>query len=102
VAVDAGHLLSAAPITTFTARTPVLAVEVEEGSDRLAAALAGHGFKARTDGDCVLVAMENEAIYDAIRDAVADLALPLVRIQQERRRLEDLFRDPAPIAGSPQ
>jgi hypothetical protein len=46
--------------------------------------------------------MENEAIYDAIRDTVADLALPLVRIQQERRRLEDLFRDPAPIAGSPQ
>jgi ABC-2 type transport system ATP-binding protein len=102
VAVDAGHLLSAAPITTFTARTPVLAVEVEEGSDRLAVALAGHGFKTRADGDCVLVAMENEAIYDAIRDTVADLALPLVRIQQERRRLEDLFRDPAPIAGSPQ
>ena len=102
VAVDAGHLLSAAPITTFTARTPVLAVEVEEGADRLAAALAGHGFKARADGDCVLVAMENEALYDAIRDTVADLALPLVRIQQERGRLEDLFRDPAPATGGQQ
>src|ERR1035437_7005527 len=47
VAIDAGRLLSAAPITTYTARTPVLAVEVEEGSDRLAATLTGHGFKAR-------------------------------------------------------
>ena len=96
LAIDAGHLLSSAPITSFTARTPVLAVEVEEGSDRLAAALSGRGFKARAEGDCVLVAIENEALYDSIRDAVADLALPLVRIQQERGRLEDLFRDPAP------
>jgi hypothetical protein len=31
-----------------------------------------------------------------VRDAVADLALPLVRMQQERGRLEDLFRDTAP------
>jgi ABC-2 type transport system ATP-binding protein len=106
LAIDAGHLLSAAPITTFTARTPVLAVEVEDGSDRLAAALVSNGFKARADGDCVLVAMEDEALYDAIRDTVADLALPLVRIQQERGRLEDLFRDTAPaavvVAGSAQ
>jgi ABC-2 type transport system ATP-binding protein len=102
LAIDAGRLLRAAPITTFTARTPVLAVEVEEGSDRLAAALAEHGFKTRTDGDCVLVAMENEALYDAIRDTVADLELPLVRIEQERHRLEDLFRDAAPTVGSVQ
>jgi ABC-2 type transport system ATP-binding protein len=98
LAIDAGHLLSAAPITTFTARTPVLAVEVEDGSDRLAATLAGQGFRARAEGDCVLVAMENDGLYDAIRDAVADLALPLVRIQQERGRLEDLFRETAPVA----
>jgi ABC-2 type transport system ATP-binding protein len=101
VAIDAGRLLSAAPITTYTARTPVLAVEVEEGSDRLAATLTGHGFKARLDGDCVLVAMEDERLYDAIRDTVADLALPLIRIQQERGRLEDLFRDGAPSIGNP-
>jgi ABC-2 type transport system ATP-binding protein len=100
LAIDAGHLLSAAPINTFTARTPVLAVEVEEGSDRLAAALVGHGFKARAEGARVLVAMENEALYDAIRDTIADLALPLVRIQQERGRLEDLFRDTAPVAAA--
>ena len=101
VAIDAGRLLSAAPITTYTARTPVLAVEVEEGSDRLAASLTGRGFKARLDGDCVLVAMEDERLYDAIRDTVADLALPLIRIQQERGRLEDLFRDGAPSIGAP-
>jgi hypothetical protein len=47
----------------------------------------------------VLVAIESDALYDSVRDLVADLALPLIRIQQERGRLEDLFRD-APTAGS--
>jgi ABC-2 type transport system ATP-binding protein len=96
LAIDAGHLLSAAPISHFTQRTPVLAVEVEEGADRLVAALAGKGARARQDGSRVLVAIESDALYDTVRDAVADLALPLVRMQQERGRLEDLFRDAAP------
>jgi ABC-2 type transport system ATP-binding protein len=102
LAVDAGHLLSAAPISTFTQRTPVLLVEVEEGADRLVAALTGRGFKATQDEECVLLALEDDSLYDAVRDTVADLGLPLVRIQQERRRLEEIFRDPAPIAGGVQ
>jgi ABC-2 type transport system ATP-binding protein len=100
LAIDAGHLLRAAPISTFTERTPVLAIEVEEGGDRLAAALGGKGARAQLEGNRVLVAIESDALYDTVRDAVADLALPLVRIQQERGRLEDLFRDAAPTAGS--
>ena len=40
----------------------------------------------------------DESLYDAVRDTVADLGLPLVRIQQERRRLEDIFREAAPSA----
>jgi ABC-2 type transport system ATP-binding protein len=96
LAIDAGHLLSAAPISHFTQRTPVLAIEVEEGADRLVAALAAKGARAREDGRRVLVAIESDALYDTVRDAVADLALPLVRMQQERGRLEDLFRDAAP------
>jgi ABC-2 type transport system ATP-binding protein len=99
LAVDAGHLLSAAPISTFTQRTPVLAVEVEEGADRLTSALVGRGFKAKRDEECVLLVLDDERLYDAVRDAVADLGLPLVRIEQERRRLEDIFRDDVPVAG---
>ncbi|HEY5474706.1 MAG TPA: ABC transporter ATP-binding protein [Candidatus Limnocylindrales bacterium] len=98
LAIDAGHLLSAAPISHFTQRTPVLAIEVEEGADRLVAALAAKGARAREDGSRVLVAIESDALYDTVRDAVADLALPLVRMQQERGRLEDLFRDATPGA----
>ena len=102
LAIDAGHLLKAAPISTFTQRTPVLAVEVEEGADRLTAALTGRGYKAKQDDGCVLLALEDEGMYDVVRDTVADLGLPLVRIEQERRRLEEIFRDAAPAAGGVQ
>ncbi len=43
VAIDAGRLLRAAPLGTFTERTGYLAVEVEEGQERLAAALDARG-----------------------------------------------------------
>ena len=102
LAIDGGHLLQAAPIAHFTERTLVLAVEVEEGADRLAGELERRGARARLDGMCVLVVLDGDGVYDAVRDSVADLSLPLVRIQQERRRLEDLFRDPAPVPGSNQ
>jgi ABC-2 type transport system ATP-binding protein len=97
LAIDSGHLLNAAPISDFTQRTPVLAVEVEEGSDQLAAALTKRGLKTRQEDSRVLLALEDDGAYDAVRDTVADLGLPLIRIQQERGRLEDIFRDPAPL-----
>jgi len=96
LAIDAGHLLSAAPISHFTQRTPVLAVEVDEGADRLAAALGPRVARVQVDGACVLLELTNDGVYDVVRDTVADLGLPLVRIQQERRRLEDIFRAPVP------
>ena len=98
VAIDNGHLLRAAPLGSFTEHTGVLAVEVEEGRDALAASLTRAGAEVRVDGRLVLVALEGEATYDVVRDAVADLGLPLVRVEQRRHTLEDLFRDEAPAA----
>jgi ABC-2 type transport system ATP-binding protein len=69
---------------------------VEDGADRLVDALIAKGARARRDEGRVLVAIDSDALYDTVRDSVADLAVPLVRIQQERGRLEDLFRDAAP------
>ena len=93
VAIDAGHLLHAAPLGTFTERTGYLAVEVEEGEERLAAALAAGGLTPAVDGRTVVVPIEDERPYDIVRDALADLGLPLVRLEQRRKGLEDLFAD---------
>ncbi len=99
VAIDAGRLLRAAPLAEFTTETGVLTVEVEEGRDALAARLADRGLRVlatAADGRLVQIALDDREPYDLIRDAVAELGLPLVRIERRRHSLEDLFRDGGP------
>ena len=86
------------PSSSFTEHTGVLAVEVEEGGERLAGALKGQGLEVVEDGRLVLVALDGERTYDLVRDAVVDLGLPLIRVEQRRHSLEDLFRDQPPEA----
>ena len=95
VAIESGRLLRAAPLTTFTEQTGVLAIEVEEHAGALVARLVERGLQARADGRTVLVALEDERPYDIVRDEIASLGLPLVRLEQRRHRLEDLFSDTA-------
>jgi ABC-2 type transport system ATP-binding protein len=91
LAIDAGRLLRAAPIASFTERTGTLAVEVEEGADRLARRLADRGLDARVEASTVLVDLPNTDPYDIVRDSVDELGLQLLRLEQRRHRLEDLF-----------
>jgi ABC-2 type transport system ATP-binding protein len=93
VAIEAGRLLRAAPLTTFIEQTGVLAIEVEDHADALVARLVERGLQARADGRSVLVALEDERPYDIVRDEIVSLGLPLVRLEQRRHRLEDLFSD---------
>jgi ABC-2 type transport system ATP-binding protein len=99
VAIEGGRLLRAAPLVSLTERTGVLAVEVDEGRDALAEALGQAGLTVATDGRVVLVDLVDERPYDLVRDTVASLGVPLVRIEQRRQRLEDLFRDEEPTAA---
>jgi ABC-2 type transport system ATP-binding protein len=93
VAIEGGRLLRSAPLGSFTERTGTLAVEVEDGRDALAARLASAGLTTAIDGTAVLIDLVDERPFDLVRDIVAELGLPLVRIEQRRHRLEDLFRD---------
>ena len=96
LAIDAGRLLRAAPLATFTQRTGTLAVEVEEGAEALVDRLARAGVQATLEPPrTVLVDVPDERPYDLVRDAVADLGLALTRLEQRRHRLEDLFSDEA-------
>ncbi|MEW5992734.1 MAG: ABC transporter ATP-binding protein [Chloroflexota bacterium] len=105
VAIEGGRLLRSAPLHEFVEQTGTLAVEVDEGAGILAERLAADGLAIALDGRAVLVDISDERPYDLVRDAVADLGLPLVRIERRRHRLEDLFRDatpgapPVPAAG---
>jgi len=93
VAIDAGRLLRADTITSFTQTSQVLAVEVTEGLAQLQAELAARGLAAAVHAKTLLVPLGGDGTYDVVRDCVADLALPLCRLEQRRHQVEELFRD---------
>ena len=95
IAIDGGKLLRAAEISTMTTASDVLAVEVSEGSDELAAYLSGRGLQVRRDGHLLLVPMETDEAYDAILGGVTELGLPLHRLDQRHHRVAELFAAPS-------
>jgi ABC-2 type transport system ATP-binding protein len=99
VVIDAGRLVRSAPVASLTERTQVLAVEVEGDGSALARRLAESGLTVREEGRVVLVGLEDDRPYDLIRDSVVDLGFGLVRMEQRRQTLEDLFRSEEPEAA---
>ncbi|BFV58160.1 ABC transporter ATP-binding protein [Kitasatospora sp. CMC57] len=100
VVIDGGRLLRSSSTASFTEATQVLAVEVTDrpddpGFDADAAVLArltAAGLAVRTDGSRVmLVQLADDDTYDTIRDTVADLGLGLVRLEQRRHRVAEIF-----------
>jgi ABC-2 type transport system ATP-binding protein len=102
VAIEAGRLLRADTITSMTRVSQVLLIEVDEGADQLLAELGRRGLEPRPYQRAVLVRLDDDATYDAVRDVVADLGLPLNRLEQRRRRIEELFRDDQPRDAEPE
>ena len=94
VVIDAGRLVRSGAVASFTERTQVLVVEVEGDSAALAQRLRDDGLTLRQEDGRILVGLEGERTYDLIRDAIADLGLALLCLEQARQSLEDLFRTP--------
>jgi ABC-2 type transport system ATP-binding protein len=92
VEIEGGRLVRSAPMTVLTAPTRVLSIEVDGDEDRLAQHLRGRGLSVTRSGRILLVEKENDAVLDLIRDSVVDLGLGLVRLEQSRRRLDELFQ----------
>jgi ABC-2 type transport system ATP-binding protein len=93
VAIDGGRLLRSDSMTSFTQVSQVLLIEVDEGIAVLQAELAERGLRPQRSDRALLVQIETDATYDAVRDAIADLGLPLNRLEQRRRHVEELFHD---------
>jgi ABC-2 type transport system ATP-binding protein len=93
VAIDGGRLLRSDSMTSFTEVSQVLLIEVDEGIGELQAELAERGLRPQRSDRALLVQIETDATYDAVRDAIADLGLPLNRLEQRRRHVEELFHD---------
>jgi ABC-2 type transport system ATP-binding protein len=99
IAIDGGRLLRSAQLTEMTASTDVLTIEVSEGADELAARLGQLGLPVRREGRLLHVALAEaekagfsaDHTYHLILTAVAELDLPLHRLDQQRHRVAELF-----------
>ncbi|MFE0099187.1 ABC transporter ATP-binding protein [Streptomyces sp. NPDC059009] len=106
VVIDGGKLLRSSSTTDFTQTTTTLAVEVTDtdehpdGTSALRRALKDRGVATHDDGrglpgagHTVLLEAESEETYDLVRDLVADLGLGLVRMEQRRHHIAEVFKD---------
>jgi ABC-2 type transport system ATP-binding protein len=98
VIIDAGRLLRSSATAEFTRATGRLVVEVHEppeggARDRLGYALAAAGAQVRPAGHLLELRIDGEQSFDLVRDLAADLGLGLVRMQQQRHHIDEVFRD---------
>lgn len=109
VVIDGGKLLRSSSTDEFTQVTASLAVEVTDtdahpdGTASLRAALAAAGAAVTTGaagseslasaGHLLYVEAAGEETYDLVRDTVAGLGLGLIRMEQRRHRIAEVFRD---------
>jgi ABC-2 type transport system ATP-binding protein len=99
VVIDGGCLLRSSSTREFTQATGSLAVEVTDtdqhpdGTRAALDALMAAGLAARADGHLLLVDIHDESTYDTVRDTVADLGVGLIRMEQRRHRIAELFND---------
>lgn len=92
--LDGGRLVRAGPLASFRSAQPLLRVDVGAAhAARLAAALTRAGEAARVHGGEVLVELRDYGAYDRIRDTVATLDLPLLRLTRVSSTLSELFAE---------
>ena len=94
VVIDAGRLLRSSSTADVTAASQLIAVEVTERTDELAAALQQAGLGARPAGALLEVDLQDDTTYDIVRDAVAALGVGLIRMERRRHRMSEIFTTP--------
>lgn len=106
VVIDGGTLLRSSSTSDFTQSTATLAVEVTDtdehpdGTTALRKRLTDAGLTLHQGvedglpgaGHILLVESTGEETYDIVRDTVADLGLGLVRMEQRRHHIAEVFR----------
>ena len=92
IVLEGGQVVEQGDVSGFTQETSTIVIDVDDGRDALAAALAKRGIEPVLEGASVIVELEDEALYDTIRDAIVDADVRLRRLAPRRAGLTDIFR----------
>lgn len=99
VIIDEGKLVRTGAVSTFTTLAGQLTIEVDRDPELLATKLNERAIAASVDGRIVSIelpegiATDDHSLNRVIVSTVAELGLPLVRLERKRHTLGDLFRD---------
>ncbi|TDD67283.1 ABC transporter ATP-binding protein [Jiangella aurantiaca] len=91
VVIDAGTLLRSSSTSEFTRTSQFLVVEVSAEADAVAATLTSAGLTVKRDGAQLVLSLDDDEIYDAVRDAVAAHGVGLIRLEQRRHHIAEIF-----------
>lgn len=92
VMLDAGSVLRQGPITSLL-DTRSVEIELFGDPSPLADVLSNAGAAAKVVGQTISVVVEDDAVYDLIRNALADTEANLRRMGSRGQSLEELFLD---------
>jgi len=100
VEIAGGRLIRSEPMAELTSVTELLVVEVDGDNSGLRARLRQAGLSVTSESNRLLVSSDNgdgaDDVRDLVRDAVVELDLGLVRLEQRRKHLEEIFQ-PIPV-----
>ena len=92
IVLEGGQVAEEGTVAGFTQETSTIVIDVDDGREALAAALARRGIESVLEGASVVVELESEELYDAVRDAVVEADVRLRRLAPRRGGLTDIFR----------
>ena len=93
VVIDGGRLMSAAPVSSFTSGTGTILLEIDGSVERVANGLRTLGLTLEVESERrIKVQADREGIEDSILEVIVDAEAGLLRLQQGRHELEELFR----------
>jgi len=91
VMIDAGRLVVSGGTASLLERTGLVTVDVGPAWEQLIVHLTRIGLSATADDGVVEVTVAGDGELDQLRDAVADLGLPLYRLSTRLTSLDEVF-----------
>ena len=90
VIVEGGEVVRSGKLADLRRGPEGLVLEVDERADELASILAARGVEVNLEEGMLLLGAGDD-VYDAVRDAVAELGVGLRRLEPRGRTLEDVY-----------
>jgi ABC-2 type transport system ATP-binding protein len=92
IVLEGGHVTEQGAVAQFTRETETVLIDVDGNREELITALADRGVNAVIDGMSLAVEVDDEALYDIIRDSLVETNARLRRMAPRRHELTDIFR----------